>query len=181
MRSLFLLISTFFALGASASNEIKTQIDVPALSSPYSMEPSFSLSSLGNGSQFISVALTARLMRWFHLGLEGDVPANYDNNAQLYMARGFMRFSLLSGKDHLYLQGGITQGFHSNTSSGVLSFAGLDGLVGYTHMISKNWGLGGRVGAQYLSGFSLSNGSAQMVSNQSGFYNRLSLVASYNF
>lgn len=150
--------------------------------SPYTMEPSFTFSSINGGSRFIGVALTARLESWLQVGVEGEMPADFDEKAQIYSTRLLARIPLLNNENKIFLQGSFSYSFFNITSDTNVyaadAFFNSEFLVGYKRKVTKDWALGAMLGAQYST---IDNYIFGTASNDIVFYNRASLMASYIF
>lgn len=191
MKSLItLLILVVSATTWAATNEVSyTQEE----NTPYTLEPSFSFSSINDGSQFLSMAFTGRVLSWLRLGMEFDLPANFDEDAQIYQARVLGRIMLLDRRDKVYLQGSGTYAVFNYTladidpnaqfltgDSQTDSFFTVEAMAGYTRVLSDTWSVGGRLGVQYAQ-YSPALAAAGFDWEGDFFYNRATVFGTYVF
>ncbi len=178
----------FANLATAATNELSVEYEKD---SPYTLEPSFSFSSINDGSRFISVGFTGRVSQWLRLGMEFDMPADFDEQAQLYQARILGRIMLLDRKDKVYIQGAGTYAVFNydyvNADPNIIgpsnqtdAFYMLDAMAGYTRVLTSQWQVGGRMGVQYAE---YSPALAANFQDWEGefFYNRFTVYGSYIF
>ncbi len=190
MKSLIFFISSILlsVTAFSATNVVSLQYEEEA---PYALEPSFTFSSINDGSRFISIGFTGRVSRWLRLGMEFDMPADFDEEAQLYQARVLGRIMLLDRKDKVYIQGAGTYAVFNYTyadltgnqltpSSQTDGFYMLEAMAGYTRVLSPKWQIGGRMGVQYAQ---YSPALAATFNDWEGefFYNRVTVYGNYVF
>ncbi len=184
-----ILIVTSFSM--AANNELSLKYEDSA---PFTLEPSITFSSINDGSRFISLAFTGRVTSWLRLGMEFDMPADFDENAQIYQARILGRIMLLDRADKVYIQGAGTYAvFNYNyidsldpdalqfgPSSQTDSFYMLEAMAGYTRVLTPKWQIGGRMGVQYAQ---YSPALAATFNDFSGefFYNRVTVYGNYAF
>lgn len=169
----FLLVAPSFA----EENLLKTEADATDTSRNYAMEPTFSISSINGGTRFVGVAIIADVASWLSIGLEGDLPFEFEKQDQIYNARMLGRIYLLNtDSNNIFIQGSLTQGFY-NGRGDVTSFGSLGATIGFMQNINQNWDVGARLGAEYANA-RFEDGFA---TDQQTFYNRLSVVGAYHF
>jgi hypothetical protein len=157
-------------------NTLNTAVDASSEAKTYTMEPTISMSSINEGTKFIGVALLADVVSWFSIGLEGDLPLEFEKQDQIYNARILGRFHLLkTDQNNIFVQGAITQGFYNGND--VTEFATVGAAIGFMQNINENWDIGARLGAEYAQA-RFENG---YKTDQDTFYNRLSVVGAYHF
>ena len=125
----------------------------------------------------MSIALVADVASWLSLGVEGDLPVDFERQEQFYMARALSRIHLLKSANSIYLQGSVSQGFF-NGATNTDTFAALGAMFGYMRTFSNDWELGGRLGLQAVNA-RFANGAVTDGGNTVN--NRLSVVGAYRF
>ncbi|MCB0377978.1 MAG: hypothetical protein KDD33_05755 [Bdellovibrionales bacterium] len=180
MNRLIVLMICFFSASAMAASEISTTMEKP---SPYSLEPSFTYSTMGGGTLFISAALTTRVFSWLRLGVEGDLPTGNADGADIFMARVLGRIMLMESTDTIYLQGSASYGLFNATdlgSSYIEDLFAVEGMVGYSRAITQQWSLGGRMGIQLANSGAAAFGSPFETDSQQ-LFTRASAYGAYTF
>lgn len=177
MKYIFAITILLSALSSFAEeNTLKAEVNSEASSKDYAMEPTFSISSINGGTKLIGVALLADVASWLSIGIEGDLPFEFEKQDQIYSARAFGRFHLLkTDNKNIFIQGAVTQGYYNGIDEN--PFASLGAAIGFMQTINQNWDVGARLGAEYAS-VRFENGRK---TDQNTFYNRLSIVGAYHF
>lgn len=182
MKAFITSLVLFFAWHVGA---VETTSTTYSQSPTYTMEPSFTFSSINGGSRFVSAALTSRLTSWLRVGVEGEVPADFNEQAQIYSGRLLARVPLLDREHKIFLQGAVSASFYNGepevldgATVGAEAFFNGSMMLGYSKRINSSWALGALLGAQYSTIQSyVFNRSTEGLS----LYNRLSLTGSYTF
>ena len=177
MRVITFLSIVYFIQFARAS-EIKTQISEQEISyNQYAMESSVSFSTINESSRFMSVAIVADFLPWFSIGVEGDLPTDFEKQEQFYMARLLSRVYLLKNNNEVYIQPSVSQGFFNSVGdSGRFESLGL--LFGYMRTLTNDWEFGGKLGTQLVN-TKFENGNISARENV--FNSRFSVVGAYRF
>ncbi|MEM7645968.1 MAG: hypothetical protein AAF203_03575 [Pseudomonadota bacterium] len=191
MKAFSICFTILFSLSSLAATE-KSQVRFDA-SKSLEFEPSFTVSSINDGSQFLGIGLMGAVAPWLKLGVEGELPANFDSDAQIYFLRGFVRIPLLDNENQLYIQGALSYGYaellYSTFQTNIQArnaefFENLEAMIGYSRHVGGNWSLGGRLGAQYswLTTYNFNDPDFFGVVDQGPkLYNRATFVATYRF
>ena len=123
----------------------------------------------------MSIALTSKVASWLRIGAEVDLPAEFDNEAQVYMLRILGRIPLIENRNNVYIQGSFSIGSLSDLNA----FTGAGAAIGYGRKINSSWEFGGRIGLQAANLSYDLNGD--LYTSGSFLYNRLTVYGSYIF
>lgn len=179
MKIITFLIVFLGCIHSLQASELRTDVlqESTIGANTYSMEPSISLSSMNGGSKFMSIAMVADLLSWFSVGVEGDLPTDFEKQEQFYMARLLNRVYFLKSMNELYFQTSVSQGFF-NGSNDSGTFGSVGGLVGYMRTLTKDWEIGGRAGVQVMNA-RFENGT--LINDRHTLNSRLTFVGAYRF
>ena len=177
LLSVIMLLSSLSLQANSSESVIKSTEKQSLLPSISTMEPSLSFLSLNQGTQLMSIAVVSKMNSWISLGLEGDLPINFEKQEQFYMTRLMSRFHIFHSINSIYLQTGVSLGFFNGVNGGD-NFLALSGLLGYRYTFSNNWEFGGQAG---LQAFDSRFEDGRFLNNEESFHSRISVVGAYRF
>ena len=133
--------------------------------------------SIGEGTNFINLALGNDFTRRFAMGLRALLPLASDTaggNENVFLAQLTARYYMVNSENKFFLEPAITQGL---TDAGN-AFAMVGIVYGYHRQINSEWGLGANAGVDYMP----SDESAALVGSPgTKLHSKLGIVGSFNF
>ena len=180
MKSAFLILLAIGSLGVFAQMNAVTipAKDLALVSTKNNtMEAGMDVSSINSGTVSAAITYMHEYDMGFALGLRGEMPLEFNNQASVYQVQGVGRFIFVNDINRMFGEATLTQAFF-NDVGGTSPFFMVGANVGYTRMITRQISVGGRLGLD-LATARLSHNDIDRSATT--LYNKLAVEGAYFF